>query len=271
MLVERAGLTAGQPAGSPTSAGYESSVPRVRHGGFPDYRRIVDAITSRNRWRALRRAAPWVAIAVLISATQAVRGQWGAAALFLVVAVVLGVDATRRPSRRHSHRQHSHRRHSHWRPTRLMVAVVVLTAAVVLALAPRYSTLMGVGLVAVGLVALPFAWTGPDPESAGSRGREPATRRAVFAWAATLVVACLCELAAFVYGRIVPERSADFPSISMAVDPFLHQPWPRAVFIVGWLALGLLLVRPSAHRSAAAAGRGQAVDDLHPSGRAGDR
>ncbi|MCA0295291.1 MAG: hypothetical protein LCH96_08300 [Actinobacteria bacterium] len=164
--------------------------------------------------------------------------------------------------------QGSPRRPVRWRPGRLTTVIVVLAASVVLSLAPRYSTLMGVGLAAVGLLALPFAWAGPDANPTGTSER--ATRRSALAWALTVVVACVCELAAFTFGRIVPERSAEFPSISMVVDPLLHQPWPRAAFILGWLALGLLPVRPAARRSAGqTAAHGRVGGDVHRAQQAG--
>lgn len=218
----------------------------------------MDANANLSVRQSVRRAAPWIAIAALISATQVVRAQWGDAALFLIVAVALAVDAV----------QGSPRHPVRWRRSRLITAIVVLAAGVVLSLAPRYSPPMAVGLVAVGLLALPFAWVGPDAVSMPVSER--ASRRSALAWALTVVVACVFELTAFVFGRIAPERSAEFPSISMVVDPLLHQPWPRAVFILGWLALGLLLVRPAAHRSAEhAATHGRTGGDVHRAQRAG--
>ena len=221
----------------------------------------MDANTNRNARQALRRAAPWVAIAALISATQAVRAQWADAALFLIAAVALAVDAAQR----------SPLRPVHWRPGRLTTAVSVLVAGIALSLAPRYSVPMGIGLVVVGVLAVPFAWAEPQVGPAGA-DREPAVRRSALAWAIALVVACVCELAAFIFGRVAPQRSAEFPSISMVLDPLLRQPWPRAVFILGWLALGVLLVRPAVRRSIAGAGtRAQGRRDVHRSQRTGGR
>lgn len=219
-----------------------------------DYRQDMGTNPNRSARQALRRAAPWVAIAVLIAVTQVIRTQWAAAGLFLIVAVALAVDAA----------GGSPRRSVRWRPGRLATAIIVLVAGVVLCLAPRYSTLMGVGLTAVGLLALPFAWADPDVKPAVAQGSDRAMRRSALAWALTLVVVCVCELATFVFGRVAPQESAEFPSISMVVDPFLHQPWPRAVFILGWLAVGLLLVRPAAHQPLGdAATRGQAGGHVH--------
>ncbi len=148
--------------------------------------------------------------------------------------------------------------------------IIVLAAGIVLSLAPRYSTLMGIELAVVGLLALPFAWTGADIDPTARDDNKRAERRSALAWAMTLVLACLCELVAFVFGRIAPDRTEDFPSISMVVDPLLHQPWPRAVFIFAWLGLGLLLVRPAARRPIAdAAAREPAGGDAHPAQRAG--
>lgn len=181
----------------------------------------MDARTSSGAPTSLRRAAPRIAIAALIAATQAVRDQWADAALFLIVAVALSVDALRASPPFVVPR----------RPGRVATAIVVLAAGIVLSFAPRYSMLMGIGLAAVGLLAVPFAWAG---RCVGPTARsERATGRATLAWALTVVVACACELAAFIFGRIVPDRSGKFPSISMVVDPLLHQPWPRALFILG--------------------------------------
>jgi hypothetical protein len=45
-----------------------------------------------------------------------------------------------------------------------------------------------------------------------------------------------------VLGRVVPAQKAEHPAISDLLDPAIDQFWFRALFVIGWLALGLALL-----------------------------
>jgi hypothetical protein len=194
-------------------------------------RQSVTGETTR-RSRVLR-ASPWLVILVLIGSVQWFRGQPFDTTLFLVAAAVLLIDAfgylrwrVRSP-----------------RATHGVVIAVVAVIGVVLLTAPRHGVLDGVTLVVLGLLVLPFAWAS-RPQASFT----PAVRRAAFAWAVVVVAACVWELVNFIWGRVAPEQSSDHPSISDLLDPALDVVIWRGLFLVVWLGIGLLLVRPTVSR-----------------------
>ena len=186
--------------------------------------------------RSALRSAPWIAIVALTAAVQFVRAAPVDGVVFGLVAVALLADALGivprfRPIAR---------------PGVVPVLAAALAAALLLALTPRHGVVDGIVLVGVGLAALVAAWAGvrPGPEKARGprRGDAAAVRRTAILWAAVGVATCAWELTSFVFGRVLPEQKAQHPAISDLIDPALDQFWFRALFVVGWIALGIALL-----------------------------
>jgi len=191
----------------------------------------------RARTDVVLRASPWFLILVLIAAVQVIRGQPFDAVLFGVGAVAIAVDALAGlPARATA-------------PALPLTAVIVVAAAlaVVLVLAPRHGVIEGIAVAVVGLVAVPLAWLrrpgeAPRPEDSAAV-RRLRVRRAAVGWAFVVVLACLAELYSFLVGRVTPASQDPPPAISALLDPALEG-WPgRILFVVGWLALGGLLLK----------------------------
>jgi hypothetical protein len=187
---------------------------------------------TRTRTRRWLRAAPWIVIVVAIGGVQVVRGQVFDAAVFGVAAVVLVVDAAgvapegRRPSI----------------PLTAVLGIGAVVAAV-LALAPRHGVTAALAVGVVGLVTVPLAWLAPArPPGDDDQRRRIRIRRAAIGWACVVVTMCLVELWSFLMGRMTAEAQGQHPAISELLDPALEEPMGRAVFVVVWLAAGVLLL-----------------------------
>lgn len=189
-------------------------------------------------WRSL----PWIAILAITAVVQFVRAAPLDGVVFGVVAIALLADAVGliprpRPVTR---------------PGFVPVLVGVLAAAALLILTPRHGVIDGIVLVAVGAAAAPVAWAGLRPGAERTRGPRPggavAVRRTAILWAAAGVATCLWELTSFVLGRLLPEQKAQHPAISDLLDPALDRFWFRALFVIGWLALGLALLSRGGRR-----------------------
>ncbi len=190
--------------------------------------------------RSALRSAPWIAIVSLTAAVQFVRAAPVDGAVFAVVALALLADAVGIVPRVAPIA----------RPGIVPVLAAALAAALLLALTPRHGVVDGIVLVGVGAAALLAGWAGvrpgapPRPEK--RRGPRPgdaaAVRRTAILWAAVGVATCAWELTSFVLGRILPEQKAQHPAISDLIDPALDQFWFRALFVVGWIALGIALL-----------------------------
>jgi hypothetical protein len=73
-------------------------------------------------------------------------------------------------------------------------------------------------------------------------------RRTAILWAAVGVATCLWELTSFVLQRVQPQQKAQHPAISDLLDPALDQLWFRALFVAGWIALGIALLARGGRR-----------------------
>ena len=186
--------------------------------------------------RSALRSAPWIAIVALTAAVQFVRAAPVDGVVFAVVAAALLADALGIiPSFGPIARAGI-----------VPVLVGAVAAALLLAFTPRHGVVDGIVLVGIGLVAIPFAWSGVRPGAGRARGPRlgdaAAVRRTAILWAAVGVATCAWELTSFVLGRMLPEQKAQHPAISDLIDPALDQFWFRAMFVVGWIALGIALL-----------------------------
>ncbi len=188
---------------------------------------------------ALRSAllsAPWIAIVAITAVVQFIRGAPIDGVVFGVVAVALLADVIGAipqigPLAR---------------PGTVPVLAGGLTVALLLALMPRHGIVDGIVLVGVGIAAVPVAWAGVRSGAERTRGPWPgdtaALRRTAILWAAVGVATCAWELTSFVLGRVLPEQKEQHPAISDLIDPALDQFWFRALFALGWVALGVALL-----------------------------
>jgi len=199
-------------------------------------------VGTKTAYRPVLRSAPWIAILVLTAVVQFVRTAPVDGAVFGLLAVALLIDALGAGPRVAALS----------RPGLVPVLTAGLAAALVLILTPRHGVADGIVLVGVGVVALVPAWAGVRPGREKSRGPQPggtrALRRTAILWAGVAVTTCLWELTSFVLGRMLPEQKAQHPAISDLIDPALDQFWFRAVFVVGWIALGIALLARGGRR-----------------------
>jgi hypothetical protein len=134
------------------------------------------------------------------------------------------------------------------------VVAGAVAACLLLALTPRHGVVDGIVLVGLGIAVLVGGWPGlqgaRDRRGEGRAAEPPARaiRRTAILWAAVAVATCLWELTSFVLARVLPEQKAQHPAISDLLDPALDQFWFRALFVVGWMALGLALLSRGARR-----------------------
>jgi hypothetical protein len=177
----------------------------------------------------LRRVAqPWTLILVATGLFQVLRGAPIDGAFFLVVAIVLMMDAlgwVGGPNR-----------------ARLRRGIVIGAAAALGALmviVPRHGIVEGVIVSAIGLSVLFFAW--PTP---GDTDAAPAPlRRSAVLWSVIGVVCCLLEVSSFLLGLPSAEAKLTHPSISLLLDPVLDTPEGRVGFTALWLLSGIALLR----------------------------
>ncbi|GAB3602990.1 hypothetical protein [Microbacterium aureliae] len=120
-----------------------------------------------------------------------------------------------------------------------LTAAGILGAALVVA--PPRSAASASLVVAIGLIALGLAWRARDRGGA-TRGT-PAHRRAVFAWLALAVLACLWELSAFALGAWAAGGTAAHPTISALMGPLSEGQPSRTLLIAAWLAAGVLVLQ----------------------------
>ena len=197
-----------------------------------------ERLGSRPAWRSF----PWIAIVAITAAVQFIRAAPVDGVVFGIVAIALLADAIGLVPPLPSVA----------RPGIVPVLVGAAAAAVLLALTPRHGVVDGIVLIAAGIVAIPAAWAGVRPGVERGRGPQPgntaAVRRTAILWAAAGVATCLWELTSFVLGRVLPEQKALHPAISDLLDPALDQLWFRALFVLGWIALGLALLSRGGRR-----------------------
>ena len=186
--------------------------------------------------RSALRSAPWIAILAITAVVQFVRAAPIDGVVFGVVAAALLADAIGLIPAFGAIA----------RPGTLPVLVGALSATLLLALTPRHGVVDGIVLVGIGIVAIPVVWAGLRPGPQRARGPRPgdaaAVRRTAILWAAVAVATCAWELTSFVLGRVLPAQKAQHPAISDLIDPALDQFWFRALFVLGWVALGVALL-----------------------------
>ena len=175
-------------------------------------------------------AIAWIAVLGLMASFQLWREAWVDGALFALLVFVLIVDrVTNGRIRIFRNPPIMHRR---W-----VIAFAGL-AGVVLALAPRHSELDLIAVAAVGVGVLVLAWA-PAPATPDYPRR--AYARSMAWWSVLAIAFCLWEAIAFILSTTVSE--ADFPTVSVLLDPFLEWGVGRAAFTVLWLIGGLWLLR----------------------------
>jgi len=189
--------------------------PEDRHAG---------AIRRRPRWSELG----WIAVLAAIGIVQVIRQQWFDAAVYGLMVVMITADARGLLPDRAAVRS---------RPLRGMLVAAVACGAV-LSVVPRHGPVMIAAMLVLGVTALSMAWPGPrEPASNWPRGLVRLAR----AWALCVIAGCVWELGEFVATRIAPHKTAD--SLSDIANPALSTTVGQAVFVAGWLAVGVWLLR----------------------------
>jgi len=119
---------------------------------------------------------------------------------------------------------------------RWVVGAITGALAVVLVLAPRHGWVDLVTMVAIGVTVLMLAWA-PRPKLPYRGAR--ALKRSALLWAIWGVALCVWEAAAFTLSVTMPEGNANYPTISVLLDPIVETLPGRIRFVGLWLAGGL--------------------------------
>jgi len=209
--------------------------------------------------RELTRAAltsPAVPILLLAASVQVVRQAWVDFAVFVASAAVIRWDE-RRWGRVSVPPEPPPLR----RVTVLGLGVAVVGYAIVVGGLPRADAVTSLalglpGLGAAALVLLPLPGTVPArtvPTRTASAPTTPAPTRDTtepappgrgrFAWVGVFLALALLELSAFLAQPAPRVDDPNRPTISDLVEPHLDSAAVRAVVIVGWLVVGVWLVR----------------------------
>lgn len=180
-----------------------------------------------------RVAQPWTLILVITGLFQVFRGAPIDGAFFLVVALVLVMDALGWVSGP-DQVQHNLIRHRH---SVMIGAAAVLGALLVIA--PRHGIVEGIIVGAIGISVLFFAW----PSHGDTGASAVPLRRSAILWSVIGVVCCLWEVTSFLLGLPSPDAQFTHPSISLLLDPVLDTPEGRIGFTALWLLGGIALLR----------------------------
>lgn len=111
--------------------------------------------------------------------------------------------------------------------------------------APRYSPAVKTVVILCGIVAFRMAWfhmhQRPRP------ALTPRQRTSIHLWLGAATFLLLVEFGAYV-GAVVSGSDADYPTITVLLDPVIDHWWGRALFASAWLLGGWALVttRPGA-------------------------
>ena len=177
----------------------------------------------------LRRVAqPWTLILVITGLFQVFRGAPSDGAFFLVVAVVLMMDAAgwvNIPGR--------------GQPRRSVMIAAAAVLGTLMVIAPRHGIVEGLIVSAIGLSVLFFAWPSPGDTDAAAAP----LRRSAILWSIIGVACCLWEVTSFLLGLPSPDAQFTHPSISVLLDPVLNTPEGRIAFTALWLLGGVALLR----------------------------
>lgn len=208
----------------------------------------------------------WVGVLALTATSQFYRGAPFDGTVFSVFAGLLALEALGvlpniRPVRA---------------PSRAVLALLALGSAVVLIVTPFDGPISRMLLMLIGAASVAYFWPQdlhepqkpneahqkPPDRKARREARHPATReklrppdepapnrnalrRTAALWAVLAVLVCLWELAAFLLGGSSPVAELAHPTISSLIEPFVASTWGRPVFVVLWVAGGLVLLRIS--------------------------
>lgn len=182
----------------------------------------------------LRRVAqPWTLILVITGLFQVFRGAPIDGAFFLVVAIVLMMDAlgwVSGPDRA--------------QPRRGVMIGAAAVLGTLMVVAPRHGVMEGLIVSAIGLSVLFFAWPSPGDTDALAAP----LRRSAILWSVIGVVCCLWEVSSFLLGLPSPEAQFTHPSISLLLDPLLDTLEGRIAFTALWLLAGIALLRRGSAR-----------------------
>jgi hypothetical protein len=182
------------------------------------------------RWTA--GAIAWVLILATMAGFQTWRGAYVDGILFFSLSAMLVIDRLTRG-----------RILIFTRPVvapRWLTLSIAIVVGLVLVVAPRHSSYDLVAFAAIGMTVLIFAWEpAPDKEKLPRRSLV----RSALIWSMLGVALCLWEAIAFILSVSMPDGNANFPTISVLLDPFVESLGGRIIFVVLWLAAGLALLR----------------------------
>ena len=184
----------------------------------------------------MRRLSPWTVLFAVITAWHVWRDATADGVIFGAATALLLVESLRPRTLGTTHRLTV--------PGHIgVIAGTLLTVFFVAS--PRYSLATQIVVIAVGAAALAMSWfhlhQRPRPALTGRQ------RTAIHLWLGATTFLLLVEFGAYI-GALVSGSDADYPTITVLLDPVFDHWWGRAVFASGWLLGGWALVttRPGA-------------------------
>ncbi|MGH1523105.1 hypothetical protein ACRAWC_03055 [Leifsonia sp. L25] len=180
--------------------------------------------------------AGWIGVLVITAVFHAARGAPVDAAIYVVGAVVLTLDALgwlRVPLRMPADRDTVSRR--------VIAGTLIVVASLTLGFTPLYGPADAAIVVGLGMLLLPVAWA--DRSRADAVAPGSAVRRSAILWSVVLVAGCLWEIGVFFLGRDLTGSENAFPALSDLIDPLLAWPPARVLLVACWLLGGYALLR----------------------------
>jgi hypothetical protein len=176
-------------------------------------------------------AVLWICVLATMAGFQTWRGAFVDGALFFLIAGMLVLD-----------RLTGGRIRLITTPMELprwVVAAITGALGVILVVAPRHGWVDLVTMVLIGVTMLVLAWT---PRAKSDFRGARAIKRSALVWSLWGVALCAWEAGAFILSVTTPNGGANFPTISILLDPVVESIPGRILFVGLWLAGGLSLI-----------------------------
>lgn len=188
----------------------------------------VSAQSIRHRWSF--GAVLWLLAMTIMAAFQSWRGAYSDGILFGTLVALLAIDRSLGKPQWFGRAS---------RIPRWVLWLVVSIAGVLLVTFPRHGLVSFIVMVTLGVLSLVVAWM---PVAGHAQRVEPGTVRSAVIWIVLGIALAVWEATAFVLSVTEPGTYAEFPTISVLLDPFLETVLGRFVFVTLWLLAGVGLV-----------------------------
>lgn len=176
-------------------------------------------------------ATVWIICLSGMALFQAWRGAEGDALIFGLLVAVLAIDRARGERLRGVGKR--------WRDAAWLSTLLLVVAGVILVFVPRHGLVALLVMCLLGGVILLASW--PSTFSGGTQ-LTPMMRRSAWTWGALAGAFVIWEGLAFAFSVTTAGGSAEHPTISVLLDPWLATLSGKALFIGLWILAGVGLL-----------------------------